>query len=110
MNNEYYQPGISRGMMPSGMMPGTMMPGGMPPTMPNFSPQMPQGMMPPQVAGATPLDQMNHRLTKLEQQVRRLEARVTRLETPFPESQAPGSSAQPFDLPESTFPSPMHMM
>ena len=105
MNYGCYQPGMV-GMMPTfpGQPIGPTMPGVMPeqmPTMPGTQP------LPTE---ATAYDQMNHRLTRLEQQVRRLEARVARLETPFPESQTPYQGPQGFEMPESTYSSNMHMV
>lgn len=102
MNFRCYQPGMPGVGMPNypgpgmGPMPGAGMPG----------------------AGAystniSECEQLEHGLFRLEQEVKRLDARITRLETPYQKQstyQQPYQPTQGFEMPESTYPSNMHMM
>ncbi len=58
-------------------------------------------------------DQIMQRLTSLERQLTRLETRISRLETPFQETPSPEQqypTTPGYEMPESTYPSNMHMM
>jgi len=97
MNYGYYQPEMP-GLGSTCQCQPMATPNMMPSTMPGIAPgagQYPTDTM--------QLNQIERRLTRLEQQVRTLDTRLSRLETPF-------QGGQNFDMPESTYPSTMHMM
>ncbi len=122
MNYGYYQPemgGMSLGCPTQAMpgMPGPMPMPGMPGPMP--MPGMPGPMPTPGIGQYQPdamqLNQLTRRVNRLEQQVRVLDTRVSRLEAmtqDAPGYQQPYQNAQNIDIPmpESTYPSNMHMM